>query len=322
VFLNKRINQILRVQRYILFLCKANIIKIILVHKAGFVNIIGYPNVGKSTLMNALVGQKLSIITSKAQTTRHRIMGIVNSDDFQIVYSDTPGIVKNPSYKMHEYMNSYIETALIDADIILLVVEMGQEFEQQEVIDKISQAKIPVIVVINKIDLSNQEAVVEQIENWKTALNAAEVIPVSALENFNVESVFNSILDKLPESPPYFSKEEFTDRSMRFFVSEMIREKILINYKKEIPYSVEVTVDEYKEDTKLIKISAHIYTARETQKAIILGHQGKAIKKVGTQARKDIEDFVGKKVFLELTVKTTKDWRDSENSLKRFGYGQ
>ena len=322
MFLNKRINQILRVQRYILFLCKANIIKIILVHKAGFVNIIGYPNVGKSTLMNALVGQKLSIITSKAQTTRHRIMGIVNSDDFQIVYSDTPGIVKNPSYKMHEYMNSYIETALIDADIILLVVEMGQEFEQQEVIDKISQAKIPVIVVINKIDLSNQEAVVEQIENWKTALNAAEVIPVSALENFNVESVFNSILDKLPESPPYFSKEEFTDRSMRFFVSEMIREKILINYKKEIPYSVEVTVDEYKEDTKLIKISAHIYTARETQKAIILGHQGKAIKKVGTQARKDIEDFVGKKVFLELTVKTTKDWRDSENSLKRFGYGQ
>ncbi len=322
MFLNKRINQILRVQRYILFLCKANIIKIILVHKAGFVNIIGYPNVGKSTLMNALVGQKLSIITSKAQTTRHRIMGIVNSDDFQIVYSDTPGIVKNPSYKMHEYMNSYIETALIDADIILLVVEMGQEFEQQEVIDKISQAKIPVIVVINKIDLSNQEAVVEQIENWKTALNAAEVIPVSALENFNVESVFNSILDKLPESPPYFSKEEFTDRSMRFFVSEMIREKILINYKKEIPYSVEVTVDEYKEDTKLIKISAHIYTARETQKAIILGNQGKAIKKVGTQARKDIEDFVGKKVFLELTVKTTKDWRDSENSLKRFGYGQ
>ncbi len=291
-------------------------------HKAGFVNIIGYPNVGKSTLMNALVGQKLSIITSKAQTTRHRIMGIVNSDDFQIVYSDTPGIVKDPSYKMHEYMNSYIETALIDADIILLVVEMGQEFEQQEVIDKIAKAKIPVIVVINKIDLSNQEAVVEQIENWKTALNAAEVIPVSALENFNVESVFNSILDKLPESPAYFSKEDFTDRSMRFFVSEMIREKILINYKKEIPYSVEVTVDEYKEDTKLIKISAHIYTARETQKAIILGHQGKAIKKVGTQARKDIEDFVGKKVFLELTVKTTKDWRDSENSLKRFGYGQ
>jgi len=320
--LNNCINQILRVQRYILFLCKANIIKIILVHKAGFVNIIGYPNVGKSTLMNALVGQKLSIITSKAQTTRHRIMGIVNSDDFQIVYSDTPGIVKNPSYKMHEYMNSYIETALIDADIILLVVEMGQEFEQQEVIDKIAKAKIPVVVVINKIDLSNQEAVVEQIENWKTALNAAEVIPVSALENFNVESVFNSILDKLPESPAYFSKEEFTDRSMRFFVSEMIREKILINYKKEIPYSVEVTVDEYKEDNKLIRISAHIYTARETQKAIILGHQGKAIKKVGTQARKDIEEFVGKKVFLELTVKTTKDWRDSENSLKRFGYGQ
>ncbi|PLX11417.1 MAG: GTPase Era [Marinilabiliales bacterium] len=291
-------------------------------HKAGFVNIIGYPNVGKSTLMNVLVGQKLSIITSKAQTTRHRIMGIVNSDEFQVVYSDTPGIVKDPSYKMHEYMNSYIETALIDADIILLVIEMGQDFEQQEVIDKIAKANIPVIVVINKIDLSEQQKVVEQIEKWKNAINNAEVIPVSALEKFNVESVFNSIIEKLPESPPYFSKEDFTDRSMRFFVSEIIREKILLNYKKEIPYSVEVTVDEYKEDNKLIRIAAHIYTARETQKAIILGHQGKAIKKVGSQARKDIEEFVGKKVFLELTVKTTKDWRDSESILKRFGYGQ
>ncbi|NOY51156.1 MAG: GTPase Era [Chlorobi bacterium] len=291
-------------------------------HKAGFVNIIGYPNVGKSTLMNALVGQKLSIITSKAQTTRHRIMGIVNSDDFQIVYSDTPGIVKNPSYKMHEYMNSYIETALIDADIILLVIEMGQTFEHQDVIDKISKSDTPVIVVLNKIDVSNQDTVVEQIAHWKEAISKADVIPVSALEKFNIESVFNSIIDNLPESPAYFSKEEFTNRSMRFFVSEIIREKILLNYKKEIPYSVEVAVDEYKEEGRLIRISAHIYTARETQKAIILGHQGNAIKKVGSQARRDLEEFVEKKVYLELTVKTTKDWRNSDNILKQFGYGQ
>jgi len=292
------------------------------VHKAGFVNIIGYPNVGKSTLMNALVGQKLSIITSKAQTTRHRIMGIVNSDDFQIVYSDTPGIVKDPSYKMHEYMNSYIETALVDADIILLVIEAGQTFEQQDVIAKISRSDIPVIVVLNKIDLSDQDKVVEQIEHWKSSLAKAEVIPVSALMKFNVESVFDRILHHLPESPAYFSKDEFTDRSMRFFVSEIIREKILINYKKEIPYSVEVAVEEYKEDHRLIRISANIYTSRETQKAIILGHLGNSIKRVGTQARLDIEEFTGKKVFLELTVKTTKDWRNSENILKRFGYGQ
>lgn len=291
-------------------------------HKAGFVNIIGYPNVGKSTLMNALVGQKLSIITSKAQTTRHRIMGIVNSDDFQIVYSDTPGIVKDPSYKMHEYMNSYIETALVDADIILLVIEAGQTFEQQDVIDKISRSDTPVIVVLNKIDLSDQDKVVEQIEHWKSSLTKAEVIPVSALMKFNVESVFDRILHHLPESPAYFSKDEFTDRSMRFFVSEIIREKILINYKKEIPYSVEVAVEEYKEDDRLLRISANIYTSRETQKAIILGHLGKSIKRVGTQARIDIEEFVGKKVYLELTVKVTKDWRNSENSLKRFGYGQ
>jgi len=292
------------------------------VHKAGFVNIIGYPNVGKSTLMNALVGEKLSIITSKAQTTRHRIMGIVNSDDFQIVYSDTPGIVKDPSYKMHEFMNSYIETALIDADIILLVIEAGQTFEQQEVIDRIAKSKIPVIVVLNKIDLSDQNTVVEQIEHWKTSISNAEVIPVSALEKFNVESVFDRILHHLPESPAYFSKDEFTDRSMRFFISEIIREKILLNYKKEIPYSVEVAVDEYKDEERIVRISANIYTSRETQKAIILGHQGKSIKKVGTQARLDMEEFIGKKVFLELTVKTTKDWRNNEKILERFGYGK
>ena len=290
-------------------------------HKAGFVNIIGYPNVGKSTLMNALLGEKLSIITSKAQTTRHRIMGIVNGDDFQIVYSDTPGIVRNPSYKMHELMNSYIETALIDADIILLVIEMGQEFEELEVINRIKTSNIPAIVVLNKIDKSNQEAVVEQMEYWKNTLENSIVIPVSALEKFNIESVFNTIIEKLPESPAYFSKDEFTDKSMRFFVSEIIREKILLNYKKEIPYSVEVAVDQYKEEDKLIRISANIYTSRDTQKAIILGHQGSAIKKLGKMARLDIEEFVGKKVFLELTVKTNRDWRNNEQYLKRFGYG-
>ncbi|MCF6169552.1 MAG: GTPase Era [Bacteroidales bacterium] len=289
-------------------------------HKSGFVNIIGLPNVGKSTLMNALVGEKLSIITSKAQTTRHRIMGIVNGEDFQIVYSDTPGIVHQPAYKMHELMNKYIETALDDADIILLVTEAGKPFGQESVLDKISRAKIPVLLVINKIDLSDQEKVVEEMEAWKEKLPSAEAIPVSALNSFNIPKVFDLILRHLPESPPYFSKDEFTDRSMRFFVSEIIREKILTNYKKEVPYSVEVVVEEYKEEAKITRITANIFVARETQKAIILGHQGKAIKKTGTQARLDIEDFIGKKVFLELTVKVNKDWRDNENLLKRFGY--
>ena len=289
-------------------------------HKAGFVNILGKPNVGKSTLMNAMVGEKLSIITSKAQTTRHRIMGIVNGEDFQIVYSDTPGIIRDPSYKMHEYMNKYIESALLDADIMLLMTEAGQAFEEKDVIEKLKNASVFTIVIINKIDLSNQENVVKEMEYWKQQLPGAEVVPISALNRFNISKVFDLIIEKLPESPPYFPKDELTDRSVRFFVSEIIREKILMNYKKEIPYSAEVAVESYKEDPKIDRIAATIFVSRDTQKAIILGHQGRSIKKVGTQARKDIEEFVEKKVFLELTVKVNKDWRDNENILKRFGY--
>ncbi|MEJ2595124.1 MAG: GTPase Era [bacterium] len=289
-------------------------------HKAGFVNILGYPNVGKSTLMNALVGEKLSIITSKAQTTRQRIMGIVNGEDFQIVYSDTPGIVRSPAYKMHELMNKYIDTALIDADIILLMTEPGIKFQEEAILQRLKEGSVPVIVLINKIDLSNQTAIEEEISYWYKLLPDAEVIPVSALERFNINKVFDLILDKLPESPPYYDKDEFTDKSMRFFVSEIIREKILLNYRKEIPYEAEVAVESYKEDEKLVRISALIFTGRESQKAIILGHQGKAIKKMASEARKDIEDFIGKKVFLETTVKVKKDWRDNENMLKHFGY--
>lgn len=289
-------------------------------HKAGFVNIIGYPNVGKSTLMNALVGEKLSIITKKAQTTRHRIMGIVNSDEYQIVFSDTPGIVRNPSYKMHEYMNKYIESALVDADIMLLMTEPGLQFQENEIIEKLAASKIAIVVVINKIDLADQQKVESEMKYWSYKIPGCDTIPVSALESFNIQKVFDLILEKLPESPAYYDKDTFTDRSMRFFVSEIIREKILLNYKKEIPYSTEVAVEEYKEDEKLIRISAIIFVSRESQKAIILGHQGKAIKKTSTESRIDIENFVGKKVFLETTVKVKKDWRDNENMLKHFGY--
>ena len=289
-------------------------------HKAGFVNIIGYPNVGKSTLMNALVGEKLSIITKKAQTTRHRIMGIVNGNDFQIVFSDTPGIVRSPSYKMHEYMNKYIESALVDADIMLLMTEPGLQFQENDIIDKLKSSGISVIVVINKIDLTDQEKVVGEMSYWHEKIPGASVVPISALESFNITKLFDLIIEKLPESPAYYDKDAFTDRSMRFFVSEIIREKILLNYKKEIPYSSEVAVEGYKEEERLIRIAATIFVSRETQKAIILGHQGNAIKKTATQARKDIEAFVGKKVFLETTVKVKKDWRDNENMLKYFGY--
>ncbi len=291
-------------------------------HKAGFVNIIGYPNVGKSTLMNALVGEKLSIITSKAQTTRHRIMGIVNGDDFQIVYSDTPGIVRNPAYKMHGYMNKFVESALVDADVILLMTETGMQFEENEIIEKIIHSKTPVLLLINKIDLSEQERIVQEMNYWKEKIPQAQIIPVSALMKFNVEKVFDTIIDLLPESPPYFPKDELTDKSMRFFVSEIIREKIFVNYKKEVPYSTEVAVDSYLEEENLVRIYAYIYVIRESQKAIILGHKGERIKRVGTQAREDIEKFIDKKVFLELRVKVNKDWRDNEKSLNRFGYGE
>ncbi len=291
-------------------------------HKAGFVNIIGYPNVGKSTLMNAVVGEKLSIITSKAQTTRHRIMGIVNGEDFQIVYSDTPGIVRDPAYKMHEYMNKYIETALIDADIILLMTEPGLKFEEESVIDRIERSEIPVIVLINKIDLSDQETVETDLAYWEKRLPRAEVIPISALRKFNIDKVFDTILDKLPEFPPYYPKDELTTRTERFFASEMIREKILLNYKKEIPYSVEVAIDSFKEDEKLIKIHAYIFVERESQKGIILGHQGRAIKRTGTMAREEMEKFFEKKIFLQLSVKVNKDWRNNDKLLGQFGYEQ
>jgi GTP-binding protein Era len=288
-------------------------------HKAGFVNIIGNPNVGKSTLMNALVGEKISIITSKAQTTRHRIMGIVNGIDFQIIYSDTPGIIK-PHYKLHESMMKFIKTALTDADIILLVTEVNDKIKDIEILNKIEKLNIPILVLINKIDLSDQQTTEEEIKLWKSRLKKADVIPISALEKFNIKKVFDKIIEKLPENPPFFPKDELTDKSQRFFVSEIIREKILLNYSKEIPYSIEVVVDEFKEEKNIIRIKAFIYVSRDSQKAIIIGHKGNAIKKVGTEARIDIEDFIEKKVYLELSVKVNKDWRNKESQLKRFGY--
>ena len=291
-------------------------------HKAGFVNIIGYPNVGKSTLMNSMVGEKLSIITSKAQTTRHRIMGIVNGDDFQIVYSDTPGIVKDPSYKMHQFMNQYINTALKDADILILMTEPNYPFADQEIIDKFNASQVHVIIVINKIDLSNQEAIMKEMETWKVKMPKADIIPISAVNNFNIEKVFDTIIQYLPEHEAFYPKDELTDKSTRFFISEILREKILLNYKKEIPYSAEVAVDQYKEEGNLVRISTIIYVSRDSQKAIILGHQGQAIKRIATAARLDIEEFIGKKVFLEITVKVSKDWRDDETTLKHFGYDQ
>ena len=290
-------------------------------HKAGFVNILGNPNVGKSTLMNALVGEKLSIITSKAQTTRHRIMGIVNGEDFQIVYSDTPGIV-DAAYKLHESMMNFVESALIDADVFLYLVEVKQRIKNDAIIERINQSGIPTLVLINKIDLSNQETVVEAMAFWQEKMPAAEVIPMSALNNFNIEKVLDIILEKLPESPAYFDKDQLTDKTERFFAQEIIREKILLNYQKEIPYSTEVEVEEFKEEEKIIKMRANIYVARDTQKGIIIGHQGSMLKKVGSSARMDMEAFFGKKVFLELYVRVQKDWRNNDRDLKRFGYLQ
>ncbi|MCD4790005.1 MAG: GTPase Era [Bacteroidales bacterium] len=288
-------------------------------HKAGFVNILGNPNVGKSTLMNALVGEKLSIITPKAQTTRHRIMGIANSENFQIIYSDLPGIL-SPNYKLQEKMMKFIENALIDADVFLYMVEAGEKNYNEKIINQIKKSGVPLIVLINKIDLSNQEAVEQQVEYWADIFTNSTVIPISALLKFNTDLVLKQIIKLLPENPPYYPKDEITDKSMRFFVSEIIREKILLNYKQEVPYSVEVAVESYKESSDIIRISAYIFVIRESQKMIILGHKGKAIKKVGIEARKDIEEMVGKKIYLELTVKVSKDWRDNEMQLKRFGY--
>ena len=274
---------------------------------------------GKSTLMNALVGEQLSIITSKAQTTRHRIMGIVNGEDFQIVYSDTPGIV-NPHYKLHESMMGFVDSALQDADMFLLVTEVGESLKDQEILRKIIKSDIPIVLVINKIDISDQETILKKIEYWQNQIPRATIIPASATEKFNIDKIFDKIMELLPENPPYFPKDELTDKSMRFFVSEIIREKILLHYQKEIPYSTEVVVESYKEEDGIDKISVVIYTERESQKAIIIGHEGKPLKKVGSEARKDIEEFTGKKCFLQLHVKVLKDWRNSEKALKWFGY--
>jgi len=289
-------------------------------HKAGFVNIIGCPNVGKSTLMNVLVGERLSIITSKAQTTRHRIMGIVNGEDFQIVYSDTPGVLK-PNYKLQESMMEFVQTAITDADIMLVVTDIYEDVKLEEkILTKIKNAKVPVLLLVNKVDLATQDKLEEKVQFWKNEVPNAEVIPVSALEKFNVNYIFDRILALLPEGPGFYDKDQLTDKPEKFFVSEIIREKILLNYKKEIPYSVEVVIESYKEEEKIIKIRAEILVIRESQKGIIIGHQGKMLKKVGTDARKDMEGFLQKQVFLELFVKVNKDWRDNDNQLKRFGY--
>ena len=288
-------------------------------HKAGFVNIIGKPNVGKSTLMNELVGEKLSIITPKKQTTRHRILGIVNEEDYQIIFSDTPGYLK-PGYKLQESMMKFVESALLDADIFLYITAADEQDEDDEIIEKLKETDVPVIVVINKIDLSDQKKIETLYDSWQKKIPNAKVLPVAALHKFNVDTLFKLILELLPESPPYYPKDELTDKTMRFFVSEIIREKIFTNYQQEVPYSTEVIVDAYKEEEKIIRIMAYVFVIRESQKAIILGHKGNAIKKAATQARIDIEDFVGKKVFLEIRVKVSKDWRDDPMKLKRFGY--
>jgi GTP-binding protein Era len=289
-------------------------------HKSGFVNIIGNPNVGKSTLMNALVGERLSIITSKAQTTRHRILGIVSDDDYQIVFSDTPGIIK-PAYELQESMMEFVKSAFDDADILIYMVEIGENvLKDEKFFERLRNSKVPVLLLLNKIDLSEQERVKEQINFWIDQLPNAEILPISALEKFNIETIFNRILELLPEGPAYYPKDQLTDKSERFFVNETIREKILVHYKKEVPYSVEVDTEEFDESDDLIRIRAVIMVERETQKGILIGHKGLGLKRVGTEARKDLEIFFQKKIFLELYVKVNKDWRSSSKQLKRFGY--
>lgn len=289
-------------------------------HKAGFVNIIGHPNVGKSTLMNILMGEKLSIITPKAQTTRHRILGIVNGEDYQIVYSDTPGIVR-PHYKLHESMMKFVHTALQDADVFIYMTEVGENTFDEEVITKIQLSGKPLLFLINKVDTISLPDVEAKIKFWQEKFTDAVVLPVSAKLNYNVDKVIAEIIRILPENEPYFPKDdELSDRPLRFFISEMIREKIFLLYKQEIPYSAEVVVDSYKEKPGIVVIGATIFVERDTQKAIILGHKGEAIKKLGSLARKDIEAFIGQKVYLELSMKVSSDWREDANQLKRFGY--
>ncbi len=291
-------------------------------HKAGFVNIIGNPNVGKSTLMNAFIGEKLSIITSKAQTTRHRILGIVNGDDFQVVLSDTPGIIK-PAYELQESMMDFVKSAFEDADILLYMVEIGENSLKDETFfNKITQSKTPVLLLLNKIDTSNQEQLEEQVQLWSQKVPNAEIFPISALEGFNVTEVFNRIIELLPESPAFYPKDQLTDKPERFFINETIREKILLYYKKEIPYAVEVETEEFIEEDNIIRIRTVIMVERDTQKGIIIGHKGSALKRVGVEARKDLETFFGKQIHLETYVKVNKNWRSNQNQLKRFGYNQ
>ncbi len=291
-------------------------------HKAGFVNIIGNPNVGKSTLMNAFIGEKLSIITSKAQTTRHRILGIVNGDNFQVILSDTAGIIK-PAYELQESMMDFVKSAFEDADVLIYMVEIGEkELKDEAFFHKITNSKIPVLLLLNKIDNSNQEQLEEQAELWQKKVPNAEFFPISALQGFNVQNVFDRIIELLPESPAFYPKDQLTDKPERFFVNEAIREKILMHYKKEIPYAVEVNTEEFFEEDKIIRMRSVIMVERETQKGIIIGHKGSALKRVGVEARKDLEKFFGKQVHLELYVKVNKNWRSNQSQLRRFGYNQ
>jgi len=291
-------------------------------HKAGFVNIIGKPNVGKSTLMNILIGERLSIISSKAQTTRHRILGLINEKDYQIVFSDTPGMLK-PKYELHKSMMSFVNLSLEDADVIVFVTDLFETDEEiTEVIEKMNASGVPVLLVINKIDLSKDDKLATTTQYWTERIKADAVIPISALENFNTERIMQEILERLPVHPPYYDKEELTDRPERFFASEIIREKIFTNYKKEIPYSTEVAIDQFSEEDKIIRIRAIIFVERSSQKGIIIGEKGKALKRVGTLAREELETFFGKKVFLETHVKVEDDWRKNKNKLRKFGYDQ
>ncbi|MBP5772415.1 MAG: GTPase Era [Bacteroidaceae bacterium] len=289
-------------------------------HKSGFVNIVGNPNVGKSTLMNLLVGERISIATFKAQTTRHRIMGILNTPDMQICFSDTPGVLK-PNYKLQEQMLQFSESALQDADILLYVTDMVEKPDKNEdFLQKVQKMDVPILVLINKIDLSNQQALVQKVDEWHAVLPKAEIYPISALHKFGVDTVLARIKELLPESPAYFDKDAWTDKPARFFVTEIIREKILLYYDKEIPYSVEVVVEQFKEKDDIIRIEAVIYVERESQKGIIIGHQGVALKRVSTEARRELERFFGKKIFLQCFVKVDKDWRSSDKAMRQYGY--
>ena len=289
-------------------------------HKAGYVNIIGNPNVGKSTLMNALIGQKLSIITHKAQTTRHRILGILNEKEYQIVFSDTPGVIK-PAYKLQESMMNFVHSAFQDADVLIYMIEVGEKgLKDEKLFERLKKTSVPVLMLMNKIDLAEQDFVAQEMERWSGELPNAQLLPISALNNFNIDKIKDKLVEMLPVSPPYYDKDAITDKSERFFIEEIIREKILKHYKKEIPYSVQIEVEEFFEEEEIIRIRAIIYVMRESQKGIIIGHKGMGLKRIGTEARRDIEKMLDKKVFLATPVKVKKNWRNDNNQLKKFGY--